>query len=98
MIAVFTAMAATIILFWLGRILMPDEPLLVAGGALFLGLIIRRFVDKKWRKRHKQTKSLDIFPNLRLNALEQWGAQMGQKYKDLKKIVLFDPPLKYRWM
>jgi hypothetical protein len=74
---------------------MPDEPIPVAGGALIFGLIIRRFVDKKWRKRHKQTKSLDIFPKLRLNALEQWGAQMGRQYKDLKKIVLFDPPLKY---
>jgi hypothetical protein len=95
MISVFTAIAATIILFWLGRILIPDEPILVAGGALFLGLLIRRFVEKKWRKRHKQTENFDIFPNLRLKALEQWGIQKGQQYKDLKKIVLFDPPLKY---
>lgn len=95
MLSVFTAIAATIILFWLGRILIPDDPILVAGGALILGFIIRRFVDKIWRKRHKQQESFDIFPNLKLSALKQWGLQKGQQYRYLKKIVLFDPPLKY---
>ena len=95
MLSVFTAIAATIILFWLGRILIPDDPKLVAGGALILGFIIRRFVEKKWRKRHKQQESFDIFPNLKLSALKQWGIQKGQQYRYLQKIVLFDPPLKY---
>ena len=67
MLSVFAAMIAAILLFWLGRILMPDEPIIVAGGALVSGFIIRRFVDKKWRH-HKQTDNLDIFPNLSMNA------------------------------
>ena len=95
MLSVFIAFAATIIFFWIGRTLIPDEPMLVVGGALIFGFIIRKSVDKKWRKRHERPESSEIFPNLRLNALEKWGARMGQQYKDLKKIVLFDPPLKY---
>ena len=95
MISVFAAVAATLLFYWLGWILFPDEPIIVTGGALILGFITRTCIKKLWGKRQKRTDSSDIFPYLRRNALEKWGTRWGQQYEYLNKVVLFDPPLKY---
>ena len=95
MISLLAAVAAAALFFWLGRILLPDEPIILFGGALFIGFIARSLVNRFWSKRHKQTDSSDIFPFLRRDALEKWGSKWGRQYRHLVKIVLFDPPLKY---
>jgi hypothetical protein len=91
----FAAVVATLLFFWLGQILLPDEPIIVFGGALVLGFITRTIIDKTWSKRKKRTDSSDIFPYLRRNSLEKWGTKWGRQYEYLNKVVLFDPPLKY---
>jgi hypothetical protein len=95
MLSLFAAVVATLLFFWLGQILLPDEPIIVFGGALVLGFFTRTIIDKTWSKRQKQTDSSDIFPYLRRNSLEKWGTKWGQQYEYLNKVVLFDPPLKY---
>ncbi len=95
MLSLFAAVVATLLFFWLGQILLPDEPIIVFGGALVLGFFTRTIIDKTWSKRQKRTDSSDIFPYLRRNALEKWGTKWGQQYEYLNKVVLFDPPLKY---
>ena len=95
MISLFAAVAAAVIFFWLGRLLVPDEPIILFGGASLIGLMTRSLINKIWSKHHKQTDSSDVFPNLRREALEKWGVKWGKQYKYLDKIVLFDPPLKY---
>jgi hypothetical protein len=95
MLSLFAAVVATLLFFWLGQILLPDEPIIVFGGALALGFFTRTIIDKTWSKRQKRTDSSDIFPYLRRNALEKWGTKWGQQYEYLNKVVLFDPPLKY---
>jgi hypothetical protein len=74
---------------------LPEEPIIVIGGALTLGFLTRKIIDKSSSKRQKRTDSSDIFPYLKRNALEKWGTKWGQEYEYLNKIVLFDPPLKY---
>jgi hypothetical protein len=95
MISLFAAVVATVSSFGLGQILLPEEPIIVIGGALTLGFLTRKIIDKSWSKRQKRTDSSDIFPYLKRNALEKWGTKWGQEYEYLNKIVLFDPPLKY---
>ncbi len=96
MLSLFAAAAATLLVFWLGQILLPDESVIVIGSALIIGFITRTIVDRTWNKRHKRTDRSDIFPYLRRNALEKWGLKWGQEYEYLNKVVLFDPPLKYQ--
>ena len=95
MISLFTAVVTTLLFYWLGRILLPDEPIIVFGGALFLGFITRAGIKKLWKKRQNRTDSSDIFPFLKRDALEKWGTKWGEQYEYLNKVVLYDPPLKY---
>ena len=95
MISFFAAMAATLLFYWLGRILLPNEPIIVFGGALFLGFITRTGIKKLWGTRQKRTDSSDIFPFLKRDGLEKWGTKWGERYEYLNKVVLYDPPLKY---
>jgi len=95
MLSMFAAAVTTLLVFMLGHILLPDEPIIVIGVALVFGLITRTIIDKTWRRRQKRTDSSDIFPYLKRNALEKWGTKWGQEYEYLNKVVLFDPPLKY---
>ena len=95
MLSLFAAVVAAILSFGLGRILWPEEPIIVGGSALFLGFLTRKFIDNTWSKRQRRANSPDIFPYLKRNTLEKWGTRWGQEYEHLNKIVLFDPPLKY---
>jgi hypothetical protein len=95
MISLFAAVAATLLFYWLGRILLPDEPIIVFGAALFLGFITRTGIKKLRGKRQKRTDSSDIFPFLKRDALEKWGTKWGEQHEYLDKVVLYDPPLKY---
>jgi hypothetical protein len=95
LISLFAAVAATLLFYWLGRVLLPDEPIIVIGGALFLGFISRIIVKKLRLKRHKRTDDSDIFPFLKRDALEKWGTKWGEQYEYLNKVILYDAPLKY---
>ncbi|MFC1882252.1 hypothetical protein ACFL2S_12235 [Thermodesulfobacteriota bacterium] len=95
MISFFGAVAAALLFYWLGQIILPDEPIIVTGGALILGFITRTCIKKLWGKHQKQTDSSDIFPFLKRDALEKLGTKWGQQYEYLNKVVLFDAPLKY---
>jgi len=95
MISFFTAVAATLLFYWLGRILLPDEPIIVIGSALFLGFITRTCIKKLWGKRQNRTDGSDLFPFLKRDVLEKWGTKWGERYEFLNNVVLYDPPLKY---
>jgi hypothetical protein len=95
MLSFFAAVAATLLSYWLGRILLPDEPIIVIGGALFLGFITRTCIKKLRGKRQNRTDSSDIFPFLKRDAREKWGIKWGEQYEYLNNVVLYDPPLKY---
>jgi hypothetical protein len=95
MISLFAAVVATVSSFGFGQILLPEEPIIVIGGALALGFVTRKIINKSWSKRQKREDSSDIFPCLKRNTLEKWGTKWGQEYEYLNKVVLFDPPLKY---
>jgi hypothetical protein len=89
------AIAATIASYWAGRMVLPEEPLLVAGGALFLGLILWTSVEKLWGKSSNKTDRSNIFPSLNKEVLEKWGTKWAEQYPHLNTIILFDTPLKY---
>ena len=74
---------------------LPGEPLIVTGGALFLGLILWTSVEKLWGKPTDQTDSSNLFPLLDKDVLEKWGEKWAEQYAYLTKIALYDPPLKY---
>lgn len=95
MISFFAAVVATIVSYGLGQILLPKEPIIVIGSALALGFITRKIANNAWSRRQKRADHTDIFPDLERQALEKWGTRWGQDYEHLKKVVLFDPPLKY---
>jgi hypothetical protein len=95
MISLFAAVVATVSSYGLGQILLPEEPIIVIGTALFLGFLTRKLIDSTWNKRQKRAVNADIFPHLKKDALEKWGRGWGQEYEHLNKVVLFDPPLKY---
>jgi hypothetical protein len=95
MLSLFAAVVATLSFFGLGQILLPDELIIVTGGALIAGFITKTIIDKAFSKRRRRTDSNDIFPYLKRNVLEKWGAKWGREYEYLNKVVLFDPPLKY---
>ena len=58
------AIAATLASYGMGRIVLPDEPPIVTGGALFLGLIIWTSVEKLWGKPTDQSDGSNMFPLL----------------------------------
>ena len=95
MLSLFAAVVATILSFGLGKILLPDETIIVICSAVVIGFITRTVFDKTLRKRLKHTNSSEIFPYLRREVIEKWGTKWGQQYEYLNKVVLFDPPLKY---
>jgi hypothetical protein len=95
MISLFAAVVTTVSSFGLGQILLPEEPIIVIGGSLVLGFLTRNIIHKPWSKRQKQDDRSDIFPHLKRSALEKWATKWGEEYEYLKKVVLFDPPLKY---
>ena len=95
MISLFAAVVATVSSFGLGQVLLPEEPIIVIGTALFLGFFTRKFIDSTWAARQKRSVNADIFPHLKRDALEKWGTRWGQEYEHLNRVVLFDPPLKY---
>lgn len=95
MLSMLAGVAAAVLFFGLGQLLLPDEPIIVFGGALILGFITRTIIDKTWRKRQKRARRSDIFPYLRRDALEKWGTKWGQQFEYLNEVILFDPPLKY---
>jgi len=66
MISFLAAVAATLLFYWLGRILLPDEPIIVIGAALLLGFMTRTCIKKLRGKSQKRTDSSDIFPNLKI--------------------------------
>jgi len=47
MISFFAAVAAALLFYWLGQIILPDEPIIVTGGALILGFITRTWLLSK---------------------------------------------------
>ena len=89
------AIAAALSSYWVGRMLLPSEPLIVVGGALFLGLIIWTSVEKLWGKPTDQSDGSNMFPLLDKDALEKWGERWADQYAYLNKIILYDAPLKY---
>ena len=89
------AIAAAVLSFWVGRMLLPNEPTIVAGGAMFFGLILWTVFEKFWGKAVNRTDSSDIFPLLKKDVLERWGKKWGKQYEYLNKIILYDAPLKY---
>ncbi|MBT8371575.1 MAG: hypothetical protein HKO79_00595 [Desulfobacterales bacterium] len=93
--SLIVAIVVTLLTYWVGRKLLPDEPLLVIGGALFLGLMLWTSIEKLWGKQTDQTDSLNVFPLLDKKVLEKWGKKWGEQYDFLNKIVLYDVPLKY---
>ena len=93
--ALGVAIAATLLSYWIGQMVLPDEPLLVTGGALFLGLIIWTSSEKLWGKPADQSESAYIFPLLKKDVLEKWGKKWAEQYTHLAKVVLYDAPLKY---
>ena len=95
MISNIAAVVAAVSSMGLGRILLPEEPVIVTGGALALGFLTRTVIDNKRKKHPKRTDRSDIFPHLKLNALEKWGTKWGKEYEHIEKVVLFDPPFKY---
>ena len=89
------AIAATLLSFWVGRMVLPGEPLLVTGGALFLGLILWTSVEKIWGNSADQRDRTNVFPSLDKDVLEKWGEKWAEQYPYLSKIILYDAPLKY---
>jgi hypothetical protein len=87
--------AATLLSYSIGRMLLPTEPLMVIGGALFLGLILWTVIEQLWAKPTNRADSSDIFPLLKKDILEKWGKKWGKQYANLNKVVLYDAPLKY---
>ena len=96
MISIVAAVVASVSTYGLGRIILPEEPIIVIGSALALGFFTGKSVDNRRRKkRQDQADDSDTFPFLKRSALEKWGAKWGQEFEHLKKVILFDPPLKY---
>jgi hypothetical protein len=96
MISIFAAVVASVSTYGLGRVLLPEEPIIVIGSALALGFLTRKIIDtNRRRNRQEQADDADIFPFLKRNALEKWSAKWGHEFEHLKKVVIFDPPLKY---
>ena len=96
MISIFAAVVASVSTYGLGRFLLPEEPIIVIGGALALGFLTRKIIDNNRRiNRQEQADDADIFPFLKRNVLEKWGAKWGHEFEHLKKVVIYDPPLKY---
>ena len=95
MIVFLVVVAATLLFFLSGRLLLPDEPIIVFGGAVFLGFITKSLINKFWSKGRQSIDRSEIFPSLNRKALERWGKKWGEEYEHLNKVVLFDPPLKY---
>ena len=95
MISSLAAVAATLLFYWLGWILLPDEPIIVFGAAIFLGFITRIVIKKLWETRKKGPDGSIIFPLLKRDELEKWGAKWGEQYEYLNKVALYDPPLRY---
>jgi hypothetical protein len=95
MLSLIGAVSAALLIFWLGQIILPDNPILVASFALYLGFITWSGIEKLWAKRQTPTDGLDIFPLLKKDALEKWGTKWGNQYEYLNKIVLYDAPIKY---
>ena len=96
MISLFAAVVASVSTYGLGRVLLPEEPIIVIGSALALGFITRKIIDNtRQRKNQEMADDSDIFPFLKRNVLEKWGAKWGQEFEYLNKVVLYDPPLKY---
>ena len=89
------AIAVTLLSYFLGRMALPGEPLLVAGGALFLGLILWTSVEKLWGKPTDQTDRSNLFPRLNKDVLEKWGKKWGGQNAYINKIILYDTPLNY---
>ena len=95
MLSLFAGVTATLLFFWLGRILMPDDLIIVVGCALFFGFITRTAIEKIGGKRQQRKAGADIFPLLNKDALAKWGTKWGKQYKYLNKVILYDAPLKY---
>jgi hypothetical protein len=95
MLSLLGAVSAALLIYWLGRIILPDDPIIVVGCALFLGFITWIGIEKLLVKRQKRKDGPDIFPLLKKDALEKWGSKWGEQYEHLNKVVLYDPPLKY---
>lgn len=96
MISILAAVVASVSTYGLGRVLLPEEPIIVIGSALALGFLTRKIIDSSRRRKNQvQTDDSDIFPFLKRNVLEKWGAKWGQEFEYLNKVVVYDPPLKY---
>jgi hypothetical protein len=95
MISSFAAVTVTLIFFWLGWMLLPEEPIIVFGAAMLLGLAARTVVKKLLKTRQKSKDDSNIFPALKRDELKKWGSKLGEQYESLTKVVLYDPPLKY---
>ena len=96
MISLFAAVVASVSTYGLGRVLLPEEPIVVIGSALALGFITRKIIDStRQRKSPEKADDSDIFPFLNRNVLEKWGAKWGQEFEYLNTVILYDPPLKY---
>ena len=95
MISSLSAVTVTLIFYWLGWMLLPEEPIIVFGAAMFLGLATRTVVKKLSETRQKRKDDSNIFPALKRDTLEKWGSILGEQYEYLTKVVLYDPPLKY---
>jgi hypothetical protein len=95
MLSVLAAIFAALLVYWLGGMLLPDEPIIVFGAAFLLGLITRTVIYKLWETRQKRINDSIIFPLLKRKELEKWGSKWGEQYEYLTGVVLYDPPLKY---
>ena len=95
MLSLIVAVAAALLVFTIGSFQLPGNLIIAVGFALLLGFVTWTSFEKFLTKHQKRIDDSDIFPLLRKDALERWGAECGEQYKHLNKIVLYDAPLKY---
>ena len=95
MISFFAAVAASLLFYYLGQILFPDNFIMAVGFALLLGFITWTGIEKLLAKHQKRKDDSDLFPLLKRDALVKWGTKCGEQYEKLNKIVLYDAPMRY---
>ena len=94
-IPIFAAGFASLIFYFLGQILFPENFVKAVGFALLLGFITWTGLEKLLTKHQNPKDDFDLFPLLKRDALEKWGTKCGMQYRNLNKIVLYDAPMRY---
>jgi hypothetical protein len=93
MISLLAAVATSFLFYYLGKFLSSDNSIIAVGLAILFGILTWQGIDKIVPKRRKDDS--ELFPYLRKDALEKWGAKFAEQHKHIKKIVLYDAPMRY---